>query len=206
MKQFYFRRGVASLMALLALGLLSLRALADRRHRAPRPARRRLREQLFRPRACPRPRAGRAHQPQRHGRPARRQRGGRHRLLPQPGRRDPQGPGGRLLARRRREHRGRRVQLPSGRHPRRRHRQRDPEAARGGHRRRRPEPAGGAALHLWRGRPRLRHRRRPADHPGEGKARGRSAAGAHQPLGHLQPHLPRRGVRFGAHLQERRAT
>ena len=29
MKQFYFRRGVASLMALLALGLLSLRALAD---------------------------------------------------------------------------------------------------------------------------------------------------------------------------------
>ena len=29
MKQFYFRRGVASLMALLALSLLSLRALAD---------------------------------------------------------------------------------------------------------------------------------------------------------------------------------
>ena len=29
MKQFYLRRGVASLMALLALGLLSLRALAD---------------------------------------------------------------------------------------------------------------------------------------------------------------------------------
>ena len=29
MKQYYFRRGVASLMALLALSLLSLRALAD---------------------------------------------------------------------------------------------------------------------------------------------------------------------------------
>jgi len=36
MKQYYFRRGVASLMALLALSLLSLRALAD--EAAPQPA------------------------------------------------------------------------------------------------------------------------------------------------------------------------
>ena len=37
MKQFYFRRGVASLMALLALSLLSLRALADEGTLPPAP-------------------------------------------------------------------------------------------------------------------------------------------------------------------------
>lgn len=38
MKQFYFRRGAASLMALLALSLLSLRAFADEAVPAPQPA------------------------------------------------------------------------------------------------------------------------------------------------------------------------